>query len=85
MSRIVTVGPVARTREANRSIAGIDVAANDPEAMAGRWAELAIDHAVRFVPAGPRGEGIDAVDLVAAHRERAGEAEMIGGVELRLV
>ena len=54
------------------AIAGIDVAADDPEAMAARWAELDIDHAVRFVAAGPRGEGIDAIDLVAADRRRVG-------------
>ena len=66
-------------------IAGIDVAAEDPRAMAARWAELDIDHAVRFVPAGPRGEGIDAIDLVAADRTRTGETSTIGGVELRLV
>jgi hypothetical protein len=67
------------------AIAGIDIAAHDPAAMAARWAELDIDHAVRFVPAGPRGEGIDAVDVVATHRERAGETATICGVEVRLV
>ena len=53
--------------------------------MRARWADLRIDHAVRFVPAGPRGEGIDAMDVVAADRSRAGEAATIGGVEIRLV
>lgn len=67
------------------AIAGVDVAAADPEAMAARWAELGIDHAVRFVPAGPRGEGIDAVDLIAADRARTGDTTTICGVELRLV
>ena len=67
------------------AIAGIDVAADDPSAMAARWAEVGINHAVRFVPAGPRGEGIDAIDLVAADRARSGETSTIGGVELRLV
>jgi hypothetical protein len=67
------------------AIAGIDVAATDPSAMRARWAELGIDHAVRFVPAGPRGDGIDALDLVAADRSRVGDATTIGGVELRLV
>ncbi len=66
-------------------IAGLDIAAADPAAMRARWAELRIDHAVRFVPAGPRGEGIDAMDVVAADRARAGEAATIGGVEIRLV
>ena len=67
------------------AIAGVDVAADDPEAMRARWAAVGIDHAVRFVPAGERGEGIDAIDLVAAGRHRAGEEHAIGGVTLRLV
>ena len=66
-------------------IAGLDIAADDPAAMRARWADLRIDHAVRFVPAGPRGEGIDAMDVVAADRSRAGEVATIGGVEIRLV
>ena len=67
------------------AIAGIDVAAEDPDKMQARWHELEIDHAVRFVTAGDRGEGIDAVDLVATDRNRAGASATIGGVELRLV
>ena len=67
------------------AIAGIDVAANEPAAMQARWQELELDHSVRFVPAGPRGEGIDAIDLVATDRSRAGETTIIGGVELRFV
>lgn len=67
------------------AIAGLDIAAADPAAMRARWADLRIDHAVRFVPAGPRGEGIDAMDVVAADRSRAGEAATIGGVAIRLV
>lgn len=67
------------------AIAGVDIGAADPAAMAMRWTELGIDHAVRFVTAGPRGEGVDAIDLVAADRARAGERASIGGVELRLV
>ena len=67
------------------AIAGIDVAATDPEAMAARWAELDIAHAVRFVAAGPRGEGIDAMDVVATDRARVGETATICGIELRLV
>lgn len=66
-------------------IAGIDVAAADPVALAARWAELGLDHAVRFVPATSRGEGIEAIDLVATNRARVGETVTIGGVELRLV
>ena len=67
------------------AVAGIDVAAADPGAMRSRWSALGIDHAVRFVPAGPRGDGIDALDLVAADRDRAGESRHICGVDVRLV
>ena len=67
------------------AIAGVDVAAEDPVAMRARWTELGLDHAVRFVAAGPRGEGIDAIDMVAADRARAGESAHICGVDVRLV
>ena len=67
------------------TIAGVDVAAVDPDTMGARWADLGLDHTVRFVPAGEHGEGIDAVDLVAADRRHAGEELTIGGVTLRLV
>jgi hypothetical protein len=66
-------------------IAGITIGARDPAAMRARWAELDLDHAVRFVPATERGEGIDGLDLVASDRSRAGETATIGGVEIRLV
>jgi hypothetical protein len=42
------------------------------------------DAVIGFVPAGERGEGVDAFDLRATDRTRAGEAVTIGGVELRL-
>ena len=32
------------------AIAGVDVGAVDPDAMGARWADLGLDHAVRFVP-----------------------------------
>ena len=67
------------------AIAGFSVAAADPTEMRGRWHELGLDHAVRFVPAGGRGEGVDGVDLVATDRDRAGESIEIGGVTFRLV
>ncbi len=67
------------------AVAGVDIAAGDPVAMQARWHELGIDHAVRFVAAGPRGDGIDAIDLVATDRTRAGESTTICGVDLRLV
>jgi hypothetical protein len=78
------------------SVVGVTIGAADPPAMAARWAEaldapLDGDRAVRlddsvigFVPAGERGEGVDAFDLRATDRTRAGEAVTIGGVELRL-
>ncbi len=67
------------------AIAGIVIGAVDPAAMRARWAELGLAHSVRFQPAGPRGEGIDELELVATDRERAGEAQRIGGVSVRLV
>jgi len=78
------------------AVVGITVAADDPAAMAARWAEaldapLEGDDAVRlddavigFVPAGERGEGVDGFDLRATDPTRAGERVTIGGVELRL-
>ena len=79
-------------------IAGVVVGAEDPPKMAKRWAEV-IDvplgadgtsaelswGAIRFEPAGPRGEGVDALELSAANPRRAGEVLTAAGVELRLV
>jgi catechol 2,3-dioxygenase-like lactoylglutathione lyase family enzyme len=67
------------------AIAGVTVAATDPAAMRARWHELELDAAVRFVGAGPRGEGIDGVDLVATDRARAGELHEICGTRFQLV
>ena len=66
-------------------IGGVVIGAANPAAMHVRWAELGLAHAVRFQPAGARGEGIDELELVATDRERAGEAQRIGGVSIRLV
>jgi hypothetical protein len=66
-------------------IAGITVAAQDPPAMRQRWSAARIDHAVRFVAAGDRGEGLDGIDLVATDRSCHGETVTVGGVEFRLV
>lgn len=66
-------------------IAGITVGAHDPTTMRARWRDCGVDHAVRFHPAGPRGEGIDEIDLVAADRTRAGEQMRLCGVTVRLV
>ena len=67
------------------AIAGVTVAATEPDVMAARWTSLGIDHAARFVPAGPRGEGIDGLDVVATDRDRAGEVTTICGIDIRLV
>jgi hypothetical protein len=67
------------------TVAGVTIGAADPDAMHARWVELGIDHAVRFVHAGPRGEGIDEVDLVATDRTRAGDSFEVGGVVFRFV
>jgi hypothetical protein len=67
------------------AIAGIVVGATDPVAMRERWRRSGVDHAVRFQPAGPRGDGIDEMELVATDRDRVGEELPIGGVVIRLV
>ena len=66
-------------------IAGITVAASDPDGMRSRWSELGLDRSARFVEAGPRGDGIDGLDLVAVDRERAGESFDLCGIDVRLV
>ena len=67
------------------AIASVTIGANDPAAMRSRWDELSISTAIHFDQAGPRGEGIDRVDLVAADRRRVGETFDIGGVTWVLV
>jgi hypothetical protein len=79
-----------------QGIAGVVLGAADPPAMAARWGEV-IDApvsgstvtlswgAIRFEPAGPRGEGVDAIELTATDPSRKGEVLAIGGVEIRLV
>ena len=67
------------------AIAGVVVGAEDPTAMRARWRELGLDSGVRFTEAGPRGEGIDGVELVANDRDRVGESYEIGGVTFALV
>jgi Glyoxalase-like domain len=66
-------------------VAGVTIAAHDPAEMQARWTQLRLDHSVRFVTAGPRGEGIDEVDLVATDRARAGDSFDAGGVTFRFV
>jgi catechol 2,3-dioxygenase-like lactoylglutathione lyase family enzyme len=70
------------------SIAGVTIAAAEPDTLAARWAELDIDEAVRFVgrdQAGPPVDGIVEIALHAIDRERVGELHDIGGVRLELV
>lgn len=66
-------------------IAGVVVGAADPAAMRARWRRAGVEHAVTFQPAGPRGEGIDELELVATDRRRAGEQVRLCGVTIRLV
>jgi hypothetical protein len=66
-------------------IAGVTVAGPDPAALAHRWRELDLDTSVGFAAAGPRGEGLDAVELVAVDRSRAGSTVEIGGIAITLV
>jgi hypothetical protein len=67
------------------AIAGVVVSAEDPDVMRDRWTTLGLDSGVRFVSAGPRGDGLDEVALVAKDRSRVGEHLGIGGVTFRLV
>lgn len=82
--------------EVARDIVAAEVAVDDPEAMAARWAavlalvpegpELRLaTETVRFVPAGDGPRGLRSVDLVASDPERAGESVELCGVTFRLV
>ena len=66
-------------------IASAGVSAIDPDAMRRRWEEIGLDRDVTFAQAGPRGDGLDEVLLVAADRSRVGERTEIGGVTFTLV
>lgn len=67
------------------AIAGVRIGARDPDDMRARWRELGFDHAVSFHAAGPHGEGIDALDVVATDRSRAGEVHHLDEFEIRFV
>jgi hypothetical protein len=67
------------------AIAGGTIGADDPEAMRNRWTGLGLGAGVRFVPVGPRGEGVDAMHLVATDRRRAGESFDVAGITVNLV
>ncbi len=66
-------------------IAGARVAAHDPVAMRARWTQLELAHAVSFQPTGGHGEGVDAIELIATDRSRAGEVHPLDGFEVRFV
>jgi hypothetical protein len=84
-----------------RGLAGVELEAADPEAMAQRWAEvlgrtlapagagrfeIALDAGLlRFAPERGRGEGLAAVLLTAADPARAGEWHEVCGTRLELV
>ncbi len=77
-------------------VTGVVIGADDPPAMAARWAEvldqplaeptvIALHRGrISFEVAGPRGEGVDAFELLATDRSRAGHVA-VAGVELRWV
>ena len=67
------------------AIAGVTIGAGEPDAMRSRWGDLDLECAVRFTGAGPRGDGLDGVDLVTVDRDRAGETHDVGGVTFTLV
>ena len=79
------------------AMAGVVIGANDPAAMAARWAEALdapldgptsvklADAVLRFEPAGPRGEGVDGLLLHATDRSRAGDRLNLVGMTIELV
>ncbi len=78
-------------------LVAVDVAGDDPDALADRWAGLVglplrrrrelrlATGAIRFVEAGERGEGVEAVDIRVTDRSLAGASRRICGTELRFV
>ncbi len=92
-------GPVWRDHVRTDVVSGVlavEIEANDPAAMASRWAEVLglgvattnavrLDDAeIRFVPAGERGEGVAAFDLRAAAPGQQRETS-ISGCRFRLL
>jgi hypothetical protein len=70
-------------------VLAVQIDAEDPDAMAARWAEvlgrtpegnvITLDEGtIRFVPAGDRGEGVSGFDLRAASPDAATETEIAG-------
>ena len=83
--------------DAVSAMTAVEIQADDPGALAGRWAAIldrpAIDctiecddAAIRFVEATDgRGDGLAAIDLAVTDRVRVGETRAIGGVRFNLV
>lgn len=80
------------------AFAGATISADDPAAMAARWAAaldapvgadgttvVLADAVLTFTRAGERGEGVHGVSFRAADRSRAGEVHDIVGVRVSLV
>jgi hypothetical protein len=79
------------------AITGVTVAAPDPSAWASRWASVldlpqagdatvqADDATLEFVPAGPRGEGLDGLSVRATDRSRAGSTLEACGVQFTFI
>jgi hypothetical protein len=80
--------------DVTEAITAVTIAADDPLALARRWAEafdlpqpdepvVALDGCrIEVVPAGPRGEGFDGFEVRAADRRRAGERYEVAGVTI---
>jgi hypothetical protein len=83
--------------DAVSAMTAVEIQADDPGALAGRWAAIldrpAIDctiecddAAIRFVEATDgRGDGLAAIDLAVTDRVRVGETRAVGGVRFNLV
>ncbi|MFM7535105.1 MAG: VOC family protein [Acidimicrobiales bacterium] len=77
-------------------LSGAVIAAEDPDALAARWAEvldrppdgrvIRLDRGrIVFESAGARGAGLDAIEVTVTDRSRAGEVHQLVGTEFRFV
>lgn len=67
------------------AVAGATIGASNPSLMRARWTELGIAGSVSFQQAGVRGDGLDAIDVVAIDRSSVGTTLPICGVDFRFV
>ncbi len=67
------------------AIAGVVVGTDDIGATQRRWEQLELNVGIRAAPAGAHGPGLDAIELVAADRRRAGTTLVVAGIDFRLV